>query len=180
MVGDQLHAIVRKHLDDLEGYIKVDEQNAELKLSAILDDLDELLSICSNQGNRVSKETVDLAGRYQERVERFLVTMNHTISFEFALTPIGQILERVNRWRTTVDESVLTVPDRVVWAIISPVQPDCLRALAGGLYEATWWCPVPMMDIELLGMTEDVEIISGPFEPSSLLGALSVRFTVSN
>ena len=63
-----------------------------------------------------------------------------------------------------------------VWDLISPAVPDCLEHLGGGVYQASWWKPVPVMDVEILKRQGDIEVICEPFEPKNLPGGVAVRF----
>lgn len=84
---------------------------------------------------------------------------------------IGQIIypERLSSSRFSVD---------LVWDRIAPVIPDHLEALDGGIFEAQWWQPVPIMDLEILERTDGVILAGPPFEPVHLPGGLSVRFFI--
>lgn len=66
-----------------------------------------------------------------------------------------------------------------VWTLIDPVKPDHLDSLGNGIYEARWWKPVPIMDVELLGYTEGVIIQDRPYEPDTLPGGIAVRFLIN-
>lgn len=65
-----------------------------------------------------------------------------------------------------------------VWETITPAIPDRLDDLGEGVYEAKWWKPVPMMDVELLLSLGVVSIDEQPFEPANLPGGLAVRFSL--
>ncbi len=67
-----------------------------------------------------------------------------------------------------------------VWDMISPAVPDCLEHLGGGVYQATWWKPVPVMDVEIMKRIEGIDIVSEPYEPKSLPGGVTMRFWVTS
>lgn len=66
-----------------------------------------------------------------------------------------------------------------VWALIDPVEPDCLEDLGNGIIEASWWKPVPLMDIEILSRTENIIVQGNPYEPRALPNGLAVRFMIA-
>jgi hypothetical protein len=65
-----------------------------------------------------------------------------------------------------------------VWDMLIPVKPDCLSDLGDGLYEARWWKPVPMMDVEILVRTDHIDVQGHAYEPDTLADGLAVRFTL--
>ena len=101
--------------------------------------------------------------------------MNQLISPFFEETTIGQIWTLANDWHQAASKQFqITIQD--VWNTISPAMPDRLIDIGNGEYEARWWKPVPMMDIEILNRTEAVLIYGEPFEPQNLKGGLACRF----
>lgn len=66
-----------------------------------------------------------------------------------------------------------------VWSLISPSIPDCLEYLGDGIYQATWWKPVPRMDVELMKMIPGVEAVGEAFEPTHLPGGVSICFQLA-
>ncbi len=77
----------------------------------------------------------------------------------------------------TQSEQVLPISS--VWDFILPAIPDTLCELEGGIYEARWWKPVPIMDVEILKRTDGVVIDGVPFEPDTLYDGIAVRFRLS-
>ncbi len=69
-------------------------------------------------------------------------------------------------------------PD-LIWDLIAPAVPDRLNDLGGGVYEALWWKPVPVMDVEIMRRDECVELLGAPFEPAQLPGGVGLHFRVS-
>jgi hypothetical protein len=65
-----------------------------------------------------------------------------------------------------------------VWKLLEPTVPDCLKMVAPGIYEARWWKPVPMMDVEIMQRSEGVNVLETINEPHDLPGGIVVRFTV--
>ncbi len=51
--------------------------------------------------------------------------------------------------------------------------------MGDGHYEARWWKPVPVMDLEILKYTEGVRIQGKPFEPKGLPGGIGLRFSIT-
>ena len=78
--------------------------------------------------------------------------------------------------RSVASASSLSVD--AVWDWIAPVIPDHLECLGGDVFEAQWWSPVPIMDVEILMRTDGVTLIDAPFEPAHLPGGLAVRFSM--
>lgn len=67
-----------------------------------------------------------------------------------------------------------------VWNFIRPAVPDTLRELEDGFYEARWWKPIPVMDIEILKRTDKITIEGVPFEPENLVGGIAIRFRLTD
>lgn len=67
-----------------------------------------------------------------------------------------------------------------VWDMLMPVKPDRLSDLGDGLYEAKWWKPVPMMDVEILVRTDHINVRGHAYEPDTLADGLAIRFTVDS
>lgn len=68
-----------------------------------------------------------------------------------------------------------SAPD-AVWEQILPAIPDRINDLGDGIYEALWWRPYPVMDIEILKRDECVDLLGPAFEPEQLPGGLGVQF----
>ena len=67
-----------------------------------------------------------------------------------------------------------------VLRLIDPVDPENLRWVGGGVYEARWCPPVPLMEVEVLRRTPGVALESQPFELAELPGWLAVRFRLTS
>lgn len=80
----------------------------------------------------------------------------------------------INSTQTRADVS------NAIWKTISPAVPDCLVNLGGGVYQATWWKPVPPMDLEIITRTDGIEMLCEPYEPDNLPGGMTVRFWVNH
>jgi len=87
-------------------------------------------------------------------------------------------MSQSNRWRENY-RFRCDVLD-AVWDFIHPVVPDHMSQVNDDLFEATWWKPVPAMDIEILQHTEGIIIIHGPYEPESIAGGLAVQFSIQS
>lgn len=72
----------------------------------------------------------------------------------------------------------IIIPTSQVLDLIDPVDPDNLRHVGAGIYEALWCPPVLEMDIEVLKRTPRVEIKGEVFEPELLPGWAAIRFTI--
>ena len=81
-------------------------------------------------------------------------------------------------WNEQATRIIVDVPIRTVWQILEPAVPDCLHALGNGLFEARWWKPVPMMDVEIIIHTDGLLMMGDPFEPADLPNGIAVRFSV--
>lgn len=103
--------------------------------------------------------------------------MNQSIDSSFEDTDLGCIWAQAEKWCKTAVKHCSRRPVKDVWEVIAPVQPDSLQEFEDGVYEARWWKPVPMMDIELLLRTDGIDPIGKPYEPDDLSGGIGVRFT---
>ena len=105
--------------------------------------------------------------------------MNYDKDSNLESTEIGLILAHTKRWTEAVKSRESDTSLNDVWDSIAPVKPDRLEDLGSGLYEAKWWKPVPMMDVEILKRTSGLSIHGEPCEPKQLPGGISIRFSVS-
>lgn len=69
--------------------------------------------------------------------------------------------------------------DNDVWNLLTPAVPDCLECLGGGVYQATWWKPVPVKDLEIMMGLKCVELLTEPFQPDNLPGGIAMRFSTT-
>ncbi|MEO8610149.1 MAG: hypothetical protein ABI690_19805 [Chloroflexota bacterium] len=174
----EITEIVIKHLNELSQYSPVPMHPDDTIPEDIVICLERLSEICQYSPNKTSYEIyVEACARHDE-LENFLDSMNHVRDCSFEETHIGQIWLRVCLWLQVAAEQFQPVKSEV-WDFIAPVLPDRLVNLGSGQYEARWWKPVPMMDVEILRGTAGILVHGDPFEPSNLAGGLACRFSVS-
>jgi hypothetical protein len=175
---EEIRDIVVTHLEELAKYIPGVKSLEDRTPEQILLCLERLSEICSYQSEDIQYERYLEVCDCQNTVQNFLKTMNQTLDGDFKETSIGQILTRATVWEQRAAKQFRLTKDEV-WDFIAPVKPDHLEDLGNGQYEARWWKPVPVMDIEILMRTEGVLFQSEPFEPHNLAGGLAVRFSIS-
>ena len=170
--------IMTQHLIELEPYMANQFQNAEEAPEQIINCLACLCEICQYTYTETTYEQYIEVCNCRDTIQEFLDHMNQPTNSDFKETTIGQIWIQANDWHKAASTHFqLSIED--VWNIIAPVTPDRLIDIGGGEYEARWWKPVPMMDIEILNHTEGVLLYGEPFEPHNLQGGLACRFSLS-
>ncbi len=177
-IASQINTIIARHLEELGQYLALarpDEFKLQTDFPAALEKLD---SLCTCPTKLATQEMYVEASNFLERVVTFLKSMNQDLDEAFWITPVGEIVLRASEWCRQVGCPKNLTPLSAVWNWIAPVQPDHLDDLGDGLYEARWWSPVPMMDIEILQRTEGVEVQGTPFEPLELPCGLALRFAI--
>jgi hypothetical protein len=178
VLSQEIRAIMMKHLDELVPYIPAGIQAIQKAPESVLGCVERLLTICEVSPEEASYDLYTEASECYEAFEDFLKSMNQMIDSDFKDMAIGEIWAQANQWRQqALKQFQLTLPE--VWTSIAPAAPDCLVDIGNGQYEARWWKPVPMMDIEILKHTEGVSIHGEPFEPPNLEGGLACRFSLS-
>jgi hypothetical protein len=145
---------------------------------SVLACLERLTEICQYPPQRASSELYCEVCECQDDLQTFLNIMNQPLDSDFKTTYIGQVLTRAQSWRIAAQKAQRPIKD--VWEFISPAIPDHLEHLGDGQYEALWWKPVPVMDIEILKYTEGVMISGEPFEPMGLSGGLALQFSITS
>jgi hypothetical protein len=174
----EIRLIIVEHIEELKQYIP-----AELQVEGTIPEnvvlcLRRLSEIQAFPPDSASYELYAEACECRQKLRDFLQRMNQSIDGDFAQTHIGQICVQTDLWcQAAAAHFQPKLQD--VWDFIAPVRPDMLMELDGGNYEARWWKPVPMMDIEILKRTEGVVIQGEPFEPTTLPGGLAFRFSLS-
>jgi hypothetical protein len=78
------------------------------------------------------------------------------------------------------DDYAVRLPGDAVWELIAPAVPDVLQSLGKNVYEAKWWTPVPLMEVEFLLRAEGITIIGAPYEPDDLPKGCAVRFSIES
>ncbi|MEP7290456.1 MAG: hypothetical protein ABI835_01680 [Chloroflexota bacterium] len=104
--------------------------------------------------------------------------MNQPIDVNFEESQMGQVYLQGITWRQIAERKFRLTLDEA-WDLIAPAEPDHLEDLGEGNYEARWWKPVPVMDLEMLKYTDGVFIAGNAFEPKNLPGGLALRFSLS-
>lgn len=177
-ISDELRDVMNKHLEELKAYMNVSGFEDSTPPEEILMSLERLSTICEYPTRRVPFQLYEEASDCQARIEDFLSLM-HT---DYGMIPqdseTGRILARARDWFGAIAAHQQHVTLDEVWDFIAPVRPDRLDELGNGVYEAKWWKPVPMMDVEILQHTEGVAIQGEPSEPVQLPGGIAVRFSV--
>lgn len=177
-ISHEINHIVNKHLEELGRYISLAEPTESLVPGNIVADLDKLAAICAYAPDPMPQTLYEEAVECRDNIAAFLDHMNQKQNAAFAKTNIGRILMQADEWFTQATERCVDLTMRQVWDLIAPVVPDHLEDLGDGLYEARWWKPVPMMDIEILQRTDKVVVHGEPFEPRHLPRGLAVRFSI--
>ena len=176
---NELTDIIAKHVAEISAYVPDLSYDSETAPAELLDRVDRLVEITNIPARSATTEHYVEACECQDSLAAFLSVMNQTVSRNFAEdTMIGNVLAQAERWRKDVARELeQTTTD--VWELIAPVAPDHLADLGNGQYEARWWKPVPVMDVEILKYTEGVSICTEPFEPPELSGGLALRFSIA-
>lgn len=63
-----------------------------------------------------------------------------------------------------------------IWKVLEPAVPDCLKEVEAGVFEARWWTPVPMNEVDMIQFNDEIVILETPYEPENLPGGVAVRF----
>jgi hypothetical protein len=174
---DEIRRIIASHLEELGQYLPSAAQIEDQTPERILVCLERLSEIVTRSPDQASHEQYLEVCECRHELDTFLRRMNQFFDADFAETRIGRMLTQTNRWQQSAARKFqIAVQD--VWGLIAPAQPDHLDDLGNGLYEARWWKPVPIMDIEILKYTDGVFVDGEPFEPQTLPGGLALRFSV--
>lgn len=175
---DELTGIITAHITDIAPYVTDVAGVASRVSEHLLMCIERLTYLKDTPPQYASRETYQEASECQEELTSFLRSMNRTADVHLDNTIIGEILRQTATWLSRAPrEFRLTKND--VWDLIAPAVPDHMDDLGNGQYEARWWKPVPVMDIEILKYTEGICISTDPFEPENLPGGLALRFSVT-
>jgi hypothetical protein len=173
----EIKDIMMRHYEELALYIPAGTQIIAITPENILICLERLAEICQYSSTETSYELYTEACEYYDTFQDFLNTMNQTMSPDFEKTTVGQIWVQADNWRQR-EQKQFQLTGLEVWDFIAPAVPDRIVDIGNGQYEARWWKPVPMMDIEILKRTEGVFIHGEPFEPRNLEGGLACQFSL--
>ncbi len=173
----QIRHIVDMHLEQLKQHIplKLPDSAAEYIPDHIITNLERLSELCEYASNTAPYCVYQEAAERLDEVEDFFRWMNQEMSSEFERTDIGRIWACASNWCKAAAPKISI---KEVWQLISPAEPDTLKEVGQGVYEAKWWKPVPMMDIEILKRTEGVRIDQEPYETPNLPKVMTVRFSL--
>ncbi|HLV36027.1 MAG TPA: hypothetical protein VKY59_12965 [Spirillospora sp.] len=173
----ELKEVIARHFLELGRYISLDEPLANQVPDRVLAALERLSDICYCPPGCASYSLYQEACQCRATLERFLKHMNQEPDKDFEETQIGQIWQRACGWCSEAGK-LFQRTIHEVWDMIAPARPDALDYIGDGVYEARWWKPVPVMDVEILRHTEGIQFEQEPFEPKQLPGGLAVRFAV--
>ena len=175
---EEISVIITNHMKELGRYFPFAKSLPGQAPESILACTERLAEICGTSPRTAVYESYRDATECYEVLKSFLETMNQPLDLEFQNTGIGQIYLAATTWRQIASRKFQITLDEA-WDLINPAEPDHLEDLGDGHYEARWWKPVPVMDLEMLKYTEGVFISGKPFEPKDLPGGLALRFTLS-
>lgn len=174
----EIHYIIANHLAELGHYVPVPQDTENSVPEEVLACVELLSEISLHSPRSVSYEVYRESCNCLEVFQSFLQTMNQKVDAEFQATNIGQVYAKAKGWQRLAEQN-FKVTLNEAWDILAPAIPDHLEDLGDGQFEARWWKPVPVMDIEIIKYTEGVEIQGKPFEPRGLPGGLGLRFTLT-
>lgn len=175
---NELTAIISRHVAELTPYIPNLTYAEEAASPDLLARIDRLVEITGIPAQQATSDLYFEACECHDSLNTFLRVMNTDEANVGADdTMLGQVLAQVACWRKAVTLE-LVPPTTDVWGVIAPARPDHLVELGNGEYEARWWKPVPVMDIEMMQYTESVVVCGEPFEPAELPGGLALRFSL--
>lgn len=179
IISHQIKDAITKHLEDLNEHLMLPVKAAGQVPDHILSCVSRLAEIAETPVESATSDMYEELYHCQSELAAFLKLLNQDIGSDFKETLLGEVWARANAWWEAGMQSA-QVSVKQVWELLSPVQPDRIEDLGDGVYEARWWTPVPVMDVEILRRTEGVMIHSEPYEPQTLAGGLAVRFSVYN
>ena len=178
-IGLQIAEIINNHFRELESFVGVPLSRTIQVPEAIIHSFSELILICNEIPSEVSFEDYHDACRYLNEINDFLRVFSQEQDVDFEDTELGRLIVQTMRWCKEVSKKYQYSLDDV-WNKIAPSVPDHITMIDYDVYEAQWWHPVPMMDVEILKRTEGIDIVSTLTESKNIQGGLSVRFKLSH
>jgi hypothetical protein len=175
----EIRDVMARHLAELESYLPSAAQAVDKIPENLLSCVERLSTICQSAPDEAAPEVYAEACDCYDAFQSFLGSMHQTVDADFKDSLLGEIWVRASQWRQQASRH-FQFPLQDVWNVIAPVTPDSLIELGSGQYEARWWKPVPMMDIEILRHTDGVSLDTEPFEPQNFTGGLACRFSLSS
>lgn len=177
-ISVEVNELIYNHIGEMQTYVNYPNLQDMQPPETIIALFGRLAEICSEAPETVSFDRYLDAQDCLSEIKSFLKVFNCDIDAEFEATKAGQLLASSTDWcRKAAKHSQISLDD--VWDTISPVMPDHLEQIGENTFEAKWWSPVPIMDVEILQRTEGVIILSAPGEPEDLPGGLSIQFALS-
>jgi hypothetical protein len=173
---DELQSLVSEHFASLSRYVSFAQPQVET-LDCLVVALESLAATRYDASEKVDPARYREVRQQLGNVEQFLQQINRASDAAVMQTQVGEILAQARQWCVVAREQFRISADDV-WDLLDPVRPDHLDSLGDDVYEARWWKPFPVMDVELLRYTEGVVIQGQPYEPESLPGGIAVRFLV--
>ncbi len=177
-LSNEIATLITRHMETLGQFIPASSSAKVNVPDEIIWRWERLNQICQEAPQQTSLEHYQEACEYHDQVRSFLQVMNQSFDADFQDTCLGRIFQSAILWRrSAAEEFKLSIAD--VWAFIDPAHPDHLKDLGGGVYEAKWWSPVPVMDVEILKRTEGVMVCGELYEPATMPGGIALRFSIS-
>lgn len=174
----QVKEFIHAHIKELESYLGCTLTRDIQTPDTISRWLNQLSALCNSSPEIASFENYHDARQYVNEISDFLMVFKQDTDPSFEETELGKFIRRAKQWLNKVSKRhQLSFDD--VWNRIAPASPDHIAVIDQDVFEAQWWSPVPMMDVEILLRTEGVKIVSPVSEPPKLAGGISVRFTFS-
>lgn len=177
-VMHQISHIVARHLGEVSHYVPLAVPAEPQVPPSVLMCLSRLDVLCSSPAAMALSGTYAEVRQALDTVTGFLRHMNQPLDEAFWSTPIAEIVLRASEWCERLGYHRTAPPRSAIWKLLAPAQPDHLRDLGDGVYEARWWTPVPMMDIEILERTAGIQVLGDPYEPPELPCGIALRFAV--
>jgi hypothetical protein len=174
----QMRSIIGRHIGELRRFVLMPPTIEEQIPDDLLTGVERLCELSNSDPAALSPTLRQEVRQHLTSIDSFLKQMNQPLNAEFRESHLGQIWLRGHQW---LRQAIQTTPPTVseMRRLIAPASPDVLEYLGDGVYQAKWWKPVPMMDIELLRRAEEIDICTDAFEPNSLPNGLAMRFSIA-
>ena len=174
---EEITDMVTAHFAVLNEYVAFAPPPVET-LDCLLARLERLSDLCSINAADVSFDQYHEVREDLDELTAFFHQVSQDTDAAFTTSQVGQIWLQSHMWCDEAGKRFQLSSD-AVWSLLDPVKPDHLKDLGQGVYEARWWKPVPMMDVELLRYTEGIVLQGQPYEPDNLPRGIAVRFSVA-
>lgn len=173
---EEIRELANKHMQEIGHYITFNAQIEDDNFNRLTSYLELIAQVSCYPAELVSYDLYERACHYHDEFRSFLQCMNQPLDADFRTTLLGQIWMQALIWRQGAASRFQS--NRDVWDCIDPIRPDSLLCLDNGQYEARWWKPVPIMDIEILKRTESIFVLGDAYEPQDLPGGLALQFSI--